>query len=166
MKKLRYLTLILSTICIVGLTSAQELTEDQVPLNIQSYLYTQYPAAENVKWSVRTNDEGNKFYQATLKYQDNKVVAVLARNGALVYEDIRYSEDSSPLHIVDYAQTNFEKGKIVGVHKHTNFLRGPEVQKIVNYQLVVKVGKHEEVVWFDEAMYRHDRFETSTLAIK
>ncbi len=166
MKLFRTLAIILSTTIFLGHAQAQELTEDQVPLGVQSYLYTHYPSSSNVKWSVRKNEEGTKFYQATLDFNTEKVTAVLAKDGVLVYEDIEYTASKSPIHIVDYAASNYDKFKIVGVHKHTNFAHGTNTQTKVNYELVVKVNKEESIVWFDEGMYRHDKFETSSLAIK
>lgn len=146
--------------------NAQSISENDVPFTIQKWYFSKYPGAHEVEWMKTKSQSGEQLYQADFEYEDQQVIAVYNEKGKQVYENLEYKKGDSPLPIVDHATSNYEKFKIVGVHKHTNFYYGAQNNSSTNYELIVKVDKQLTTVWFNEDLNRQDQFDVSNLAIK
>ena len=79
---------------------------------------------------------------------------------------ISFNKKSQPEPIIDYAQTNYDKFKVVSVYKHTNFAYGTRVDEDTNYEMVLKVNGDLTSVWFSASMNRYSDFDVSKLALK
>ncbi len=145
---------------------AQQISEDEVPFTVQKWYFNNYPGSHEVTWMKTNSQSGELLYQADFEYDDQNVIAVFNSSGKQVYENLEFHKKELPGPILDHATSNYGKFKVVAIHKHTNYYYGAQNTKTTNYELIVKVDKDMNTVWFNEDMNRQDQFDVSNLAIK
>ena len=144
----------------------QAISEQDLSLSVLKWFYSKYPGIEGVEWAEAISQSGEKLFQAEFKLDGHDYTAILNKSGKIMYENKEFDKKDSPVPILDHAQSNFEKFKLVSVHKHTNYTYGALNTEETNYELIVKVNGEQRSIWFNENMNRNDSFETSNLAVK
>ncbi len=151
---------ILSSTCVFS----QSLTEDQVPLDVQTWLYKEYPGATSVRWGADKDESGTYQYTADLVFNGQEVEAMLDRDGNILEKIMKYNKDQVPVQLVEHAQSNYDKVKVLGVNKHENFEYNGQVLSETTYELILKVGKEETTIWFNADLNRQETFDARNLA--
>ncbi len=144
----------------------QTISEQDLSLSVLKWFYSKYPGIDGVEWSETKSKSGEKLYQAQFKLDGHDFTSIMNNAGKIMYENKEYDKKDSPVPILDHAESNFDKFKLVAVHKHTNYTYGALNTEETNYELIVKVNGEEQSIWFNEHMNRNDSFETSNLAVK
>ncbi len=144
---------------------AQEIPEDEISITVLKWFYNHYENPEYPVWEKIKSESNDELYRVTFTKGKNKISAVYDKDGKRAYENILYKKEM-PAPLVDYADTNFEKYKIVALHKHTNYAYGSRIDVETNYEMVVKVNGDLSTVWFGESLSRISDFDASSLAIK
>ena len=163
--KIAMITLALGMAAVTGL-KAQEVSEDEISVTVLKWFYNHYEKPEYVNWEIVKSETNEELFQASFTYKGQKIAAIYTKKGKRAYENVSFHKSSMPAPIVDYADTNYDKFKIVSIYRHTNFAYGARVDTDVNYEMVVKVKGEMSSVWFGQSMSRVSNFDTSNLALK
>ncbi len=146
--------------------AAQEVTEDELSVTVLKWFYNHYQNPEFPTWELVKSESNEELFKVSFAYNGDDYVAIYDKNGKRAYENIIYDKKQRPVSLIDFAETNYDKFKVLDIKKHTNFEYGARSSEDTNYELVVKIDGTETSVWFNEDMNRYSSFDVSTLALK
>ena len=146
--------------------NAQTISEDELSITVLKWFYNHYDNPVLPTWEKVASESNEEMYKVSFGYNGDDYVAIYSKNGKRAYENIVYNKKQRPVSLIDFAETNYEKFKVLDIVKHTNFEYGARLDKDTNYELVVKVDGVESSIWFNEDMNRYSNFDVSNLALK
>lgn len=144
-------------------TAQQELTEDDIPLNVLSWFYQHYENPTNVEWS-KVDRNGKEHLQASFKDNGNLVISIYNDNGEIQEESSLEEKPSLPESMSAYAQAKYGKTKAISLRKITKFSHIGKQEKEIYFELVCKAGDEMISIWFDKQYNAQGDRDVSTLA--
>ncbi len=157
------LLLLMAGIVSFSAMAQQELTEDDIPLNVLSWFYQNYEDPTNIKWS-KVDRNGKEHLQATFKENGKTIVSIYNDRGEILEESALTEKPDLPGEISEFAFAKYGKNKAISLRKITKFSHIGKQEKEVYYELVCKAGDEMISVWFDDQYNAQGNRDVSTLA--